>query len=220
MSFFSVPAVSAFTGRARISRGCRSGFGRSWVNGIPLGKVRTSEIEGLKNGFHRFCKLAHNSILSTVYGGFPDSDPVRVNLTASGEIDGNGENNSEWNGPEATRPMAIFVALSKNVAIRYIQVVNSGMWSVVNFENENVVVQYVRVDSHSGPTRDGLDIVDSTHVLIDHCDINSENDSICLKSGSSKGLHDVRVQNSLIRNSWGRKRPWPLNPWTDPISMA
>jgi polygalacturonase len=124
-----------------------------------------------------------------------------VDLTASGVIDGNGENNPNWNGPEATRPMAIFVALSKNVTIQDVQVVNSGMWSVVNFENYNVLVQYVRVDSHSGPTRDGIDIVDSTKVLVDHCDVNSEDDSICLKSGSAKGLHDVTVQNSHLRNS-------------------
>ena len=124
-----------------------------------------------------------------------------VNEKNSGTIDGNGIDNPNWNGSEKTRPMAIFVALSENVTIQHVQVVNAGMWSVVGLENSNMLIESVKVDSHSGPTRDGIDIVDCSNVTIQNVWVNSEDDSICLKSGSTKGVHNVTVKNSTVAGS-------------------
>lgn len=129
------------------------------------------------------------------------------NLTIDGEgtIDGSG-NKPQWLGPsslhpERTRPMAIYIALSSQVTIQNIHVIDSAMWSVVNLETDNLVIRNIDIHSNLSGTRDGIDIVDCHHVLIDHCRIFSEDDSICLKSGTARGVEDVTVQNCNVLQS-------------------
>jgi polygalacturonase len=117
-----------------------------------------------------------------------------------GTIDGSGAN-PKWVGKEATRPMAIFIVLSTDVTIQDVTVKDAGMWGVVNMETNHLVIQRIHVHSPFGPTRDGIDIVDCHHVLIDSVDVYSEDDSICLKSGSAWGVYDVTVRNSHIFQS-------------------
>jgi hypothetical protein len=126
-----------------------------------------------------------------------------LHVTGTGTIDGNGVI-AKWmdaNVAEAQRPMAIFFVLSQNVTIESITVKNSAMWSVVNMEADNLVVRGITVDSTKGRTRDGIDVVDGQHVLIDGVTVSSEDDSICLKSGVARGLDDVTVKNSHVLQS-------------------
>ena len=48
------------------------------------------------------------------------------------------------------------------------------------------------------PNRDGIDIVDCHNVLIEDCDIKSEDDGICFKSGSEYGCKNVVVRNCVV----------------------
>ncbi|MGZ3787516.1 MAG: glycoside hydrolase family 28 protein [Bacteriovorax sp.] len=123
-----------------------------------------------------------------------------IGIEGGGTIDGSGKN-PNWRGKETTRPMAIFIVLSSDVTIQNINVVDAGMWGVVNFETDHVVIRKLNVHSPYGPTRDGIDIVDCHHVLIEDSTIFSEDDSICLKSGSPKGVYDVIVRNSHVLQS-------------------
>jgi hypothetical protein len=126
-----------------------------------------------------------------------------LHITGAGTIDGGGDA-SKWvntSAPEALRPMAIFVVASQNVTIENVTVKNAAMWGVVNMETDNLAIRNVTVDSTHGATRDGIDIVDCHHVVIDSCTISSEDDSICLKSGVARGVDDVTVTNSHILTS-------------------
>ena len=127
-------------------------------------------------------------------------DARNIRIDGGGTIDGSGTK-PEWNGKERTRPMAIFLALSDDVTIQDVNVQDAGMWGVVTFETDHILIQNIKVHSATGPTRDGIDIVDGHHVLIDHVEVFSEDDSICLKSGSAKGVYDVTVSNSRILQS-------------------
>jgi hypothetical protein len=49
--------------------------------------------------------------------------------------------------------------------------------------------------------RDGCDVVDCWHVVIAGCTIDSGDDSICLKSGNSRGINSLLVTNCLITKS-------------------
>jgi polygalacturonase len=97
--------------------------------------------------------------------------------------------------------MGIFVTLSTDLTIENINLKDLGMWGLVSFETNHVIIRNVNIHSPYGPTRDGIDIVDGHHVLIDNCTVYSEDDSICLKSGSAKGVYDVTVQNSHVVQS-------------------
>jgi hypothetical protein len=128
-----------------------------------------------------------------------------VTITGGGTIDGNG-NVGKWLGPstlhpEATRPMAIYTALSENVVIDGITVKNAAMWGVVNLEVEKLRIANVTIDTPLSGNRDGIDVVDGHHVTIENVTVTSEDDSICIKSGSARGVLDVTVRNSHVKRS-------------------
>jgi hypothetical protein len=56
-------------------------------------------------------------------------------------------------------------------------------------------------DDGLGGNRDGIDPVDCWHVTIANCTINSGDDSICLKSGNSRGVNDVLVKSCSVTKS-------------------
>ena len=93
--------------------------------------------------------------------------------------------------PEATRPMALYTALSSRVTIQNITMKNAAMWGIVNLEADNLTIRNVVIDSPLSGNRDGIDVVDCHHVLIEKVTITSEDDSICIKSGSRHGVDDV-----------------------------
>ena len=124
----------------------------------------------------------------------------RITIDGGGTIDGSGDN-PNWKGKEFTRPMAIFIGMSKNLAVHDITVKNAGMWGIVSFETDYVTMRNITVNSPYGPTRDGIDIVDGHHVLIEHCRILSEDDAICLKTGTDRGVFDVTVRDCQVIRS-------------------
>ncbi len=123
-----------------------------------------------------------------------------VRIEGGGTIDGNADI-EKWRSmalPEGQRPMAIFTALSTDVAIEGVTVRNAATWAVVNLEVEHLVIRGITVDSPHGPTHDGIDVVDGHDVLIEDSTITAGDDGICLKSGSAKGLRDVVVRRNRI----------------------
>ena len=123
-----------------------------------------------------------------------------VRIEGGGTIDGNADVD-KWRSmarPEGERPMAIFTALSTNVAIEGVTVRNAATWAVVNLEVEHLVIRGITVDSPLGPTHDGIDVVDGRDVLIEDVAITAGDDGICLKSGNPRGLQDVVVRRSRV----------------------
>lgn len=126
-----------------------------------------------------------------------------IRIDGGGTIDGNGGSGSPWmSGLEATRPMAIFLVQTDGITLQNITVRNSAMWTVVPFESSNIIIRGVTVNSQTGHNLDGIDIVDGHHVLIESVDITSQDDAICLKSGSTDlGVVDVMVRYSKVNKS-------------------
>lgn len=127
-----------------------------------------------------------------------------VRIEGGGTIDGNARGVAEWNGnaiKEALRPMAIFTTISTHVTVQNLTVKNAATWAVVHMEAEHLVLRGLTVSTDLGPTHDGIDVVDGRDVLVENCTVTSGDDSICLKSGSAKGLHDVVVKNCRTKQS-------------------
>ncbi len=127
-----------------------------------------------------------------------------LRLEGSGTINGNG-NSPKWIGPstlhpEATRPMAFFAVKSKNISIKDITLSHAAMWGLVNMEVDGLTIDNVTVDSLYSGNRDGIDVVDCHHVVIKDSTIASEDDSICIKSGSRYGVEDVVVKNCKVKS--------------------
>ena len=126
---------------------------------------------------------------------------TNVTITGGGIINGNGRNNFT-SGVEATRPISIWTALCQQVSIRDINVVDAAMWSVVNMQSDFLTISNLNVnDDGLNGNRDGCDVVDCWHVTISGCTIDSGDDSICLKSGNSRGINELLVTNCIITRS-------------------
>jgi hypothetical protein len=80
--------------------------------------------------------------------------------------------------------------------------VDAAMWTVVPMQSDFLTISNITInDDGLNGNRDGIDPVDCWHVTIDDCTINSGDDSICLKSGNSRGVKDVLVKNCTITKS-------------------
>ncbi|WP_072400900.1 glycoside hydrolase family 28 protein [Flaviramulus basaltis] len=126
-----------------------------------------------------------------------------VTITGKGKIDGQGDYEPWMNvkelGTEKDRPSILAFVGSKNITVSDITMVDPACWTQVYIESDSINIRNIKV--HTGnltPNRDGIDIVDCHKVLIEDCDIKSEDDGICFKSGSEYGCKDVVVRNCII----------------------
>lgn len=126
-----------------------------------------------------------------------------VTITGKGLIDGQGDYKLWMNvknlGTEKDRPSILAFVDSKNITISNITMIDPACWTQVYIESDSITIQNIKV--HTGnltPNRDGIDIVDCHQVLIEGCNIKSEDDGICFKSGSEYGCKEVVVQNCEI----------------------
>lgn len=126
-----------------------------------------------------------------------------VTITGKGTIDGQGDYN-KWMyvkdlGTEKDRPSILAFVSSKNITVSQITLIDPACWTQVYIESDHIKIQNIKVDSGKlTPNRDGIDIVDCHDVFIENCDIKSEDDGICFKSGSEYGCKDIVVKNCTI----------------------
>ncbi len=126
-----------------------------------------------------------------------------VTVTGGGAIHGQGDF-SPWMhvkelGTEKDRPSLLAFVGSKNIVISNLKLLKPACWTQVYIESDSIVLRGLYI--HSGnltPNRDGVDIVDCHHVLIEDCRLFSEDDGICFKSGSDYGCVDAVVRNCFI----------------------
>lgn len=126
-----------------------------------------------------------------------------VILTGGGTIDGQGDFEPWMNvkelGTEKDRPSLLAFVGSKNIEVSNLTLLEPACWTQVYIESDSIILRNLNI--HTGnlsPNRDGIDIVDCHNVLIEGCNIKSEDDGICFKSGSEYGVKDVVVRNCVI----------------------
>ncbi len=126
-----------------------------------------------------------------------------VTITGKGTIDGQGDYSPWMNvkelGTEKDRPSILAFVGSKHITVSDITLIDPACWTQVYIESDDITIRNIKV--HTGnltPNRDGIDIVDCHNVLIENCDIKSEDDGICFKSGSEYGCENSIVRNCVI----------------------
>lgn len=126
-----------------------------------------------------------------------------VSITGKGKINGQGVYKAWMHvkeiGTEKDRPSILAFVASKNIQVLDITLINPACWTQVYIESDSVSVRNVNVNTGQlTPNRDGIDIVDCHNVIIEGCDIKSEDDGICFKSGSEYGCKNIVVRNCTI----------------------
>lgn len=155
------------------------------------------------------------------------NDQRNVRLSGGGTIDGRGKKwwDRYWNlrrndyeprglrwasDYDAERVRLLVVWRSRDVSVENLSLKRSGFWTVQVVYSDHVTVDGVRVGENGGPSTDGVDIDSSSYVLVQHCDIDNNDDDICLKAGrDSDGLRVARpteyvvVRDNLTRHGGG-----------------
>jgi polygalacturonase len=139
-----------------------------------------------------------------------------VAITGPGTIDGRGQkwwdrywdlrrNDYEPRGLrwaadyDARRVRLMVVWKSADVTIEGLNLRRSGFWTVQVVYSEHATVDGITIRDNGGPSTDGVDIDSSRYVLVQNCDIDNNDDDICLKSGrDADGLRVGRPTEYVV----------------------
>ncbi len=151
-----------------------------------------------------------------------------IRITGKGIIDGNGKYwwDKFWGDPprsggmypdyvkrnlrwaldyDCKRVRAVVVYKSKNVLLKDFTINRSGFWTVTMTYCNRVHVDGVTVRNNIGgygPSSDGINTDSSIDILVENCDIDCNDDNLCIKSGKdADGLRVNRpAENVVYRN--------------------
>ncbi|MDR1672110.1 MAG: right-handed parallel beta-helix repeat-containing protein [Bacteroidales bacterium] len=153
-------------------------------------------------------------------------DAENASVTGEGTIDGDGKylwdkywemrRDYEKRGLrwivdyDCKRVRSLLVSGSKNVTIDGLTFLRAGFWTVQVLYSSYCTVSNVTIRNNMGghgPSTDGIDIDSSHHILVEGCDIDCNDDNICLKAGrDADGLRVNRpTEYVFIRNCTARK---------------
>ncbi len=101
------------------------------------------------------------------------------------------------------RPVVVYE--SQDVALEDFTVLRAGFWTVSLTYSERVYVNGLTIRNNIGgfgPSSDGINTDSSTDVLVENCDIDCNDDNLCIKSGrDADGLRVNRpAKNIVYRN--------------------
>jgi hypothetical protein len=123
-------------------------------------------------------------------------DQDNISIAGEGTIDGQGDKKQYQRGDNGhDRPKLILLISCRNVVIRDVFLTNSAFWMQDYLGCDGLRIQGIRVLNHANWNNDGIDI-DSRNVIVSDCDIDSDDDGICLKSY----LRDAPCENVTITN--------------------
>lgn len=153
-----------------------------------------------------------------------------VKISGKGTIDGSGSMwwDKYWNmrreydakglrwivDYDCKRPRLMLIYNASDVTLEGLTLQEPGFWTVHICYSTRVTVDGLTIranlDEKVGPSSDGIDIDSSSHVLVQNCDIDCNDDNFCLKAGrDADGLrvnrptHDIVIRDCIARRGHG-----------------
>jgi polygalacturonase len=144
-----------------------------------------------------------------------------VRITGGGTINGRGEHwwNKFW-GPDerggmlreyegrglrwavdydCKRPRLVLIYKSSDVVLQDLHLKRSGFWTVHVCFSSKVTVDGIVIRENLGPSSDGIDIDSSCDVLVQNCDVDCNDDALCIKAGrDADGLRVNRPTERVV----------------------
>jgi polygalacturonase len=108
-----------------------------------------------------------------------------------------------WAADRAVRrPRGIYFCCCQNISITGITMIRSGSWNIHIHYSHKVFMDGITICDNDGPSTDGIDIDSTSDALIQNCDIDCNDDNICIKAG--RDLQGIRIgipsENIVIRD--------------------
>ena len=151
------------------------------------------------------------------------NDARNVKISGGGTIDGRGEKwwkrywdlrkeyeprGLRWASDyDAERVRLMVIWKSSDVTVENVSLKRAGFWTVQVVYSDHVTTNGIRISDNAGPSTDGVDIDSSSYVLVENCDIDNNDDDICLKAGRDfDGLRVARpTEYVVVRNNTTRR---------------
>ena len=103
---------------------------------------------------------------------------------------------------DCQRPRLIQVYKSTNVDLSGLTLKRPGFWTVHICYSQHVSLDGIVIRNNGevkGPSTDGIDLDSSSDVLVQHCDVECNDDALCLKAGrDADGLRVNRPSERLV----------------------
>ena len=111
---------------------------------------------------------------------------------------------------DCKRVRGILVERSSDITLSGFTLMRTGFWGCQILYSDHCTINGLTINNNiggHGPSTDGIDIDSSTHVLVENCDIDCNDDNICIKAGrDADGLRVNRpTENVVVRNCIARK---------------
>ncbi|MEN3323151.1 glycoside hydrolase family 28 protein [Mariniflexile soesokkakense] len=99
------------------------------------------------------------------------------------------------------RPQLVQFVNSKNILIEDVKIEDSPFWCVHLLKSKGITLRGLKYDAHN-KNNDGLDIEQSSEVLIENIDFNNADDNIAIKAGRDDDGRNSNIpsENIVIRN--------------------
>ena len=124
-----------------------------------------------------------------------------VKIIGKGIINGRGDApDFDFGNGNGDRPKVLHLVDCKNVVVEDVTLQNSAFWTAHFLLCDGVKIKGVKIYSHTNWNNDGIDI-DSKNVEIEDCDIDCDDDGICMKSDRGVMVENVTVKNCTIRTN-------------------
>jgi polygalacturonase len=130
-------------------------------------------------------------------------DATNIGIAGAGAINGQGKEilAALKFGERNRRPFLVRFVRCTNVKLKDIKLRQSAVWTVHLSQCHNVAAEQLNIYSHAGANNDGIDIDSCELVHVNECDIDTGDDSICLKTTSQLPCRDITITNCRLRSN-------------------
>lgn len=139
------------------------------------------------------------------------NEQEKIGISGEGVIDGQGKIIAEAviapikpgkfpDAGEAKRPVLINFRNCRDIIVRDVTLRESACWVQFYRDCDRLLIENITVRTMAAITNDGLDIDGCSNVVVRGCDIDSQDDAICLKS-SRRLCENILIENCRIRST-------------------
>ncbi|CAF1096185.1 unnamed protein product [Didymodactylos carnosus] len=112
----------------------------------------------------------------------------------------------EWKLPRCTyfscRPKLMVIKDSSFVSLANLTITNSPLWTITAVESEYIIIDSVTIlGDRRWPNNDGIDLINSRHVLIRNTTISTGDDCIAIVSHDSSAIFNITVENCKLTST-------------------